>query len=192
MISRSLSGYCARAALAVLTASLAACAVGPNFKRPAPPAATGYGSAPVQGQTATADTAAGNAQRFEIGTDIPSQWWTLFQSPSLNHLVEEALKANPNVGAAQAALRQARELYSAQRTSFFPDIQGDFSGVRAKNAIGTISNPTSLPQSNPYYTLYTAQLTLSYVPDVFGGIRRQVEVSKAQYESSRFQLEATY
>ncbi|HXA35300.1 MAG TPA: efflux transporter outer membrane subunit [Steroidobacteraceae bacterium] len=192
MIAGRLSAYCARAALAALTAALAACAVGPNFKRPSPPAATGYGSAPVQGQTTTADTAGGNAQHFEIGKDIPSQWWTLFQSPSLNHLVEEALKANPNVGAAQAALRQAHELYSAQRTSYFPDIQGDFSGVRAKNAIGTIANPTSLPQSNPYYTLYTAQLTLSYVPDVFGGIRRQVEVSKAQYESSRFQLEATY
>ena len=192
MIAGRLSAYCARAALAALTAALAACAVGPNFKRPSPPAATGYGSAPVQGQTTTADTAGGNAQHFEIGRDIPSQWWTLFQSPSLNHLVEEALKANPNVGAAQAALRQAHELYSAQRTSYFPDIQGDFSGVRAKNAIGTIANPTSLPQSNPYYTLYTAQLTLSYVPDVFGGIRRQVEVSKAQYESSRFQLEATY
>jgi NodT family efflux transporter outer membrane factor (OMF) lipoprotein len=33
---------------------------------------------------------------------------------------------------------------------------------------------------------------LSYTPDVFGGIRRQVEIAKAQAESSRFQLEATY
>ena len=62
MIAGRLSAYCARAALAALTAALAACAVGPNFKRPSPPAATGYGSAPVQGQTTTADTAGGNAQ----------------------------------------------------------------------------------------------------------------------------------
>ncbi len=55
-----------------------------------------------------------------------------------------------------------------------------------------IANPTSLPQSNPYYNLYTAQLTLSYLPDVFGATRRAVEAAKAQAESTRFQLEATY
>ncbi len=173
-------------------AGLSACAVGPNFKRPPPPTATGYGTAPAQGQTTTAEAAGGNAQQFVEGLDISSEWWTLFQSPKLNHLVDQALKANPNVGAAQAALRQAHELYSAQRTGFFPDIQGNFNGVRAKNALGTIANPTSLPQTNPYYTLYTAQLTLSYSPDVFGATRRQVEIAKAQFDSSRFQLEAVY
>jgi NodT family efflux transporter outer membrane factor (OMF) lipoprotein len=173
-------------------AGLSACAVGPNFKRPAPPTATGYGAAPAQGQTTTAEAAGGDAQRFVAGMDIPSQWWSLFQSPKLDHLVEQALRANPDVGAAQAALRQAHELYSAQRTSFFPNIQGNFNGARAKNALGTIANPTSLPQANPYYTLYTAQLTLSYAPDVFGATRRQVEIAKAQFDSSRFQLEAVY
>ncbi|HEY0803067.1 MAG TPA: efflux transporter outer membrane subunit [Steroidobacteraceae bacterium] len=177
------------ALLAVLAAVLTACAVGPNFKRPPPPNATGYGSASVQAQTVSPD---GDAQRFVAGMDIPSQWWTLFRSPGLNRLVEQALSANPNVGAAQAALRQAHELYSAERTSFFPNVQGDFSGTRAKNALGTIANPTSLPQANPYYNLYTAQLTLSYAPDIFGSTRRQVEIAKAQAESARFQLEATY
>jgi NodT family efflux transporter outer membrane factor (OMF) lipoprotein len=40
--------------------------------------------------------------------------------------------------------------------------------------------------------LYTAQLTLSYTPDIFGGTRRAVELARTQVESSRFQLEATY
>jgi NodT family efflux transporter outer membrane factor (OMF) lipoprotein len=173
-------------------AGLSACAVGPDFKRPAPPAAAGYGSAPTQGQTAVAEAAGGNVQHFVAGMDIPSQWWTLFQSPKLDRLVEQALKANPNVGAAQASLRQAHELYAAQRTSFFPAIQGDFSGVRAKNAVGTIANPTNLPQANPYYNLYTAQLSVSYLPDVFGATRRSVEAARAQFDSSRFQLEAVY
>jgi NodT family efflux transporter outer membrane factor (OMF) lipoprotein len=83
-------------------------------------------------------------------------------------------------------------LYAAQRTSFFPAVQGNFSGVRAKNAVGTIANPTNLPQSNPYYNLYTAQLSVSYLPDVFGATRRSVEAAKAQFDSSRFQLEAVY
>ncbi len=179
-------------ALGVLVASLTACAVGPNFKRPPAPTSAGYGSAPVEGQTSSAEGPAGNAQRFVAGLDIPGQWWTLFRSPKLDQLVEQSLKGNPNVGAAQAALRQAHELYSAQRTSFFPVVQGNFSGSRSKNALGTIANPTSLPQSNPYFNLYTAQLTVSYLPDVFGGARRQIEIDKAQVDSSRFQLEAIY
>ena len=179
-----------RLAAGLLIASLAACAVGPNFKRPVPPKAEGYGSAPMQGELAAPGPE--SAQHFVAGEDIPSQWWTLFRSPALNHLVDQALTGNPDVGAAQAALRQAHELYLAQRTAFFPDIEGNFSGTRAKNAVGTIANPTSLPQVNPYYNLYTAQLTISYLPDVFGGVRRAVEMAKAQADSTRFQLEATY
>ena len=175
-----------------LIALLCACAVGPNFKRPTPPADGTYGSAPMQGDTASAVTPAGDAQHFVAGMDIPSQWWTLFKSASLNRLVERALRGNPDVGAAQAALRQAHELYLAQWTSFFPVVQGGFNGTRAKNAVGSIANPTNLPQSNPYYNLYTAQLTVSYLPDVFGGTRRAVEAAKAQAEVGRFQLEATY
>lgn len=176
----------------LLAGSLAACAVGPNFKRPPPPTAPGYGSAPVQGETAAAEGMGGTAQHFVAGMDIPSQWWTLFKSDELDQLVEQAFKANPDVDAAKAALRQAHELYLAQRTSFFPLVQGDFSGLRAKNALGTLANPTSLPQVNPYYNLYTAQLTVSYLPDVFGATRRQVEIAKAQEENNRFQLEAVY
>ena len=180
-----------RLAVGALLAILTACAVGPDFKRPPPPAATGYGGAPMQGQTTAAeDTRGGTAQRFIAGMDIPSQWWTLFQSPKLNQLIEQALKANPQVGAAQASLRQAHELYSAQWTSYFPTIQGNFTGERSEFPTNTLTSPTVASSST--YSLYTAQLTLSYAPDVFGATRRAVELAKTQVESSRFQLEATY
>ena len=171
---------------------LAACAVGPNFKRPAAPKTDSYGAAPMQGETTAAEGAAGSAQRFIADADVPAQWWTLFESPELTQLIEQALKANPDLGAARAALRQAHELYAAQRASYFPTVQGSFSATRARNALATISNPTSLPQANPYYSLYTAELSVSYLPDVFGATRRSVEAARAQAESSRFQLEATY
>jgi NodT family efflux transporter outer membrane factor (OMF) lipoprotein len=173
-----------------LIAALTACAVGPNFKRPTAPSAADYGSAPMHGETTAAKGAGGGAQRFVAGLDIPSQWWTLFQSPELDRLVEQSLKANPNVGAAQAALRQAHELYLAQRTAFFPNVQGSFGGVRSEYPVNTLTAPTVA--SNNTYNLYTAQLTLSYLPDVFGATRRAVEMAKAQEQSTRFQLEATY
>src|SRR5580704_19698247 len=131
-----------RIALGVLIAGLTACAVGPNFKRPAPPKTTSYGTAPMVGQTASTESAGGDPQRFVAGMDIPSQWWTLFKSASLNQMVEEALKANPNVGAAQAALRQAHELYLAQRTAFFPNVQGSFGGDRSEYPVNTLTAPT--------------------------------------------------
>jgi NodT family efflux transporter outer membrane factor (OMF) lipoprotein len=176
--------------LASVLASLSACAVGPNFKRPPAPTATGYGSTALQESTAAAAGTGGSVQHFVAGMDIPSQWWTLFQSSKLDHLVEQALKANPDVSAAQAALRQAHELYLAQRTTFFPTVQGSFGGDRSEFPTNTLTSPVT--SSSSTYTLYTAQLTLSYAPDVFGATRRAVEIAKAQEQSSRFQLEATY
>jgi len=185
MMSARLSGL-------ALTCTLAACAVGPNFHHPAPPPDKTYGGAPSRGETAAAAGTGGNAQTFVENQDIAREWWTLFQSPSLNQLVERALKENPNLTAAQAALRQANELYLAQRGSLWPQLTGGFAATRAKNAVATIANPTTYPQVNPYYNLFTADLAVSYVPDVFGGTRRAVEASKAQAESARFQFEATY
>jgi NodT family efflux transporter outer membrane factor (OMF) lipoprotein len=184
----------AAVASAGAAACLAACAVGPNYKRPTPPADSGYGAAPSTGETATAEGAGnvrgGDAQRFVAGMDIPSEWWTLFKSPKLDLLVERALKGNPNVGAAQAALKQAHELYLAQKTSFFPNVQGSFGADRSEYPTGTLTAPTNA--SNSTYSLYTAQLNLTYMPDVFGATRRAVEMAKAQEQSTRFQLEATY
>ena len=71
-------------------------------------------------------------------------------------------------------------------------VQGNFDAQRAKNAVDTLANPTSLPQVNPYYNLFTAQLNLSYMPDVFGGTRRSLEATRAQVEATRWQLVATY
>jgi NodT family efflux transporter outer membrane factor (OMF) lipoprotein len=170
-----------RITLLAFGALLTACAVGPNFKRPAPPASSDYGSAPI--------TDIGT-QRFAPDLDIPSQWWALFQSPKLNQLVEAALKGNPNVGSAQAALVQAHELYAAQRASFFPSIGAGVNGDRSKFPAATLTSPTTAPST--VYSLFTAQLTLSYAPDIFGGTRRAVELAQAQEQSARFQLEATY
>ena len=173
-----------------VTMSLAACAVGPNFKRPTPPSAAGYGNAPSQGETHSLEGTGGNSQRFAEGMDVPGQWWTLFQSTKLSHLVEQAMAANEDGRAAAAALRQAHELYAAQRSAFLPEVQGSFSTSHSRNADNSIANPTV--STSPTYSLYTAQLSLTYALDVFGGTRRLVEASRAQVEISRFQLEATY
>jgi NodT family efflux transporter outer membrane factor (OMF) lipoprotein len=182
-----------RAVALAAVALVSACAVGPNFHRPTPPKDADYGTAPAQGTTDSAPGTGGNAQQFIGGMDIPGQWWELFQSPQLSALIQQALRGNPNIDAARAALRQAHNLYKAQRASLlWPTVQGSLSATRAKNAVDTLANPTNLPQENPYYNLFTAQLDLSYVPDVFGGSRRALEASRAGVEATRFELIATY
>jgi NodT family efflux transporter outer membrane factor (OMF) lipoprotein len=182
-----------RLLIGAASAALVACAVGPDFKKPPPPPAADYGAASAQLATAPISEAqGGSAQQLIVGMDIPADWWTLYRSAELSGLIDRALKSNPDLSAAEAALRQAHELYAAQRTAYFPVIQGGFSGTRAKNALGAIANPTDLPQSDPYYRLYTAQLTLSYSPDVFGVTRRSLEAARAGVAGTRFQYEAIY
>jgi NodT family efflux transporter outer membrane factor (OMF) lipoprotein len=121
---------------------------------------------------------------------VPRDWWTRFGSKELDALVAEALRANPSVQAAQAALRQALEIAAAQRGAYFPNVQAGFDPSRQRNAVGVLA-PT-LNSGTALFNLYTAQVTVSYVPDVFGANRRQVESLAALAEASRFQLDATY
>ncbi len=80
---------------------LAGCAVGPNFKRPAPPPDTNYTAHPLQTTANTPNIAGGEAQRFVEGLDIPAKWWVLFHSKPLNDLIERSLTNNPDLKAAQ-------------------------------------------------------------------------------------------
>jgi outer membrane protein TolC len=122
----------------VAVALLSGCAVGPDFHRPAAPTVSGYTREALNRQTASAEVPGGEAQRFRPDQDVVEQWWTLFQSPALNAVVEKALLANPTIVSAQAALRQARALVDAQRGFFYPTVQGSFTGTR-QHTSGTIS-----------------------------------------------------
>jgi NodT family efflux transporter outer membrane factor (OMF) lipoprotein len=168
-------------------ALLGGCTVGPDFLRPAAPPVDGYTSEPLPAQTAAADVAAGEAQRFVRELDIPGQWWTLFHSAELDRLIDQALAANPNLGAAQAALRQARENVYAGEGAYFPTVTANGSATREKSSGTAIGLPLSST-----FSLTTAALNVSYNPDVFGGVRRQIESLKAQEDYQRYQLEATY
>ena len=173
--------------LSLLFIALAGCTLGPDFVRPEVAADAGYSTHNLT-ITARADIDTGGAaQRLIAGMDIPGQWWTLFRSPELNALVEEALRANPDISAAQAALRQANEQVYVDQASLFPVLNGNLSKTRQK-----VSGTTSGTASSPILTLSSASLSVSYAPDVFGGTRRQIESSTAQAEYQRFQLEATY
>jgi NodT family efflux transporter outer membrane factor (OMF) lipoprotein len=168
---------------------LCAC-VGPNFHRPPPPQVDRYTAETLPSETAAADGPGGAAQKFLNEQELPRNWWTRFGSEELDDLVTEALRANPSVQAATAALRQAQENTAAQRGSYFPAAQAEFDTSRERDAVGVLQ--PNLASGAALYSLYTPQVTVSYVPDVFGANRRQVESLAALADASRFQLDATY
>ena len=174
------------AALTLLCMS--GCAVGPNFKRPAAPDVSDYTAAPLL-TTAASNVAGGQAQRFAKGADIAADWWTLFHSKPLNELIEQSLANNPDLKAAHAALLVARENVLAQRGAYYPSVAANFSASRQRQS-GQIA--PALNSNEFLYNLFTPQVSVSYVPDVFGLNRRTVESLQAQEQEVRFQMLATY
>jgi NodT family efflux transporter outer membrane factor (OMF) lipoprotein len=178
-------------AIATLGCALfvAGCTVGPNYVRPEPPAVPSYTPTALTTSVSAANVAGGESQRFSAGQEIPARWWELFHSTGLNALVERALQKNHDLKAAEAALLAAHENMLAQRAAYYPSVTASFSASRSKSSADLSPTPSS---GALLYSLYTPQVSVSFVPDVFGLNRRQVEVLAAQEQVSRFQREATY
>ncbi|KQV45111.1 efflux transporter outer membrane subunit [Massilia sp. Root335] len=171
--------------LAMLTTMMAGCAVGPDYRKPPAPAAQQYIPGPLNAYAAASGGPA--VQGFAEGADVPARWWTLFGSDALDRLVDAAERASPDVQSAEAALRVGRENAAATRGAYLPSVEAHYTPTRQK-----ISDPLASPLASnaDLYTLHTAQLNIAYVAGVFGGTRRQSEVSTAQFEQARFQNEA--
>ena len=177
---------CALTALVLLSAG---CTVGPDFVRPAAPNVPRYTQTPLSPTASAANVAGGETQRFLDGQDIPGEWWKLFESPALNALVERALKANPDLTAAQAALTVAHENMLAQRGAYFPAVSASFAASRSKTSAELSPTPSS---GALLFNLFTPEVSVSFVPDVFGLNRRLVESLTAAEQQTRFELTATY
>ncbi|MFC5436838.1 efflux transporter outer membrane subunit [Rhodanobacter umsongensis] len=178
-----------RLVLAMLASLLAGCAVGPDFSKPAAPEVGDYTVHPLAATAGSTNIVGGEVQRFNRGGDIPADWWTLFHSSELNALIEQSLASNPDLKAAQAALSVARENVLAGRGANYPAVAAGMSASRRQDPPGALA---PVPSNNAFlYNLFTPQVSVSYVPDVFGLNRRGVESLQAQEQAVRFQTIAT-
>jgi len=167
---------------------LSGCVVGPEFRKPASPAVGDY-TAQTLSSTAASAVAGGAPQRFDKGAEISAEWWTLFQSKPLDDLIVQALANNSDLKAAQAALSAARENVLAQRGAYFPNVSAGLSASRQQQSV--VLAP--VPNANVFtYSLFTPEVSVSYVPDVFGLNHRTVESLEAQQQAVRYQMAATY
>jgi NodT family efflux transporter outer membrane factor (OMF) lipoprotein len=168
--------------------ALAACAVGPDFAPPTVPPEAGYTPEKTPATTAASPVAGGAAQKFDIGRDIPGDWWSVFHSKELDALIAEAMQSNQSLQAAQATLWQAKENLYAQAGVMLPNVDLNSSATRQQ------FSPATFGQGGApnIFNLYQATVNVSYAPDVFGGKRRAIEASAALAEYQRFELEATF
>jgi len=155
---------------------LAGCTIGPDYHQPKVELPTGFK------EGANWQRSAANPQGA-----LDSQWWLVFNDPQLTHLVEQSLKANQSIVAAEAAYRFAQAEVDADRSSLFPTVTADISGSRSKtnsasgSTVGAIGNGGIRNSTS-------AGLAASWEPDLWGGIRRQIESGKENLQATDAQL----
>jgi NodT family efflux transporter outer membrane factor (OMF) lipoprotein len=165
------------------------CTLGPDFTRPASPDTKSYTTGKQSNRITTTSSPSGAAQSLALGKDIQGQWWTLFRSPALNVLIEQAMKRSPDLQAALAALTEAQENATAKQGSLFPALDATAAASRQQTSGAQFGNPDF---GSTVFTLSSTSVKVAYTLDVFGAIRRQIEGFEAQAEYQRFQLEGAF
>ncbi|HEY1723924.1 MAG TPA: efflux transporter outer membrane subunit [Steroidobacteraceae bacterium] len=184
--------------LSLLLAAVGGCTVGKNFVPPtpqAPPhwpeqalsvpaAAPGMpGAAPAAGVVAAED-------------DVQLAWWRGFEDSTLSRLIERGRETNMDVRAALLRVQEARAQREVSAAQYWPNLSLDTSFSRQRLSqstptgalIGNVGNirvpgfpAISIP--NPY-NQYQLSADASWELDLFGRVRRAVEVADANVQVS--------
>jgi len=175
----------ATASLAVLL--LAGCNVGPKYTPPTAPSIAAYTPQPQPVETTTSAGSAGVAQHFDSAASIPAQWWTLFHSPELNAMTEQALANSPTLAQATARLKEAQEELNARTgATKYPTVTGSASVEGEQPNLTAYGIP--FPNPSPF-ALLNGSVAVSYALDIFGANRRAIEGLKAERDYENWQLE---
>ena len=158
----------------------AGCTVGPDFVRPEPPPAAYSRSLPQ----------AHGTPGFAYGEGVAGDWYRLFRSDALDHLVREALVNNPDLEGARHGLAAAQDELRAVSGSALPQIDAAGQIGRAHiNGSELYAPVKTLDATGSRYEIGPA---LAYNLDLFGGVRRSIESQRAQTAAVDDQLRDTY
>jgi NodT family efflux transporter outer membrane factor (OMF) lipoprotein len=168
---------------------LAGCTVGPDFKRPGSPSAAAY----LPGS----EQAGSGAPAARIGEAPPLRWWTAFNSPEIDALVDRALANNHSLAASNATLARTRADLAAIKGTQLPQVDANarIEQTQVNLAAFGFGGPSAAAfglAGNPEFGLYTVGGGISYDLDLFGGRRRRVEQSAAATEAQLRQTQAAH
>jgi NodT family efflux transporter outer membrane factor (OMF) lipoprotein len=153
---------------------LGACAVGPDYQRPATVDVSRFKEAEGWVPAAPADGIA------------RGPWWSLFDDPVLDQLAARVEVSNQNVAAAVAAYAQARTVVREQRAALFPVVTLDGGGNRARSGSSSSASGGASRVGNSFQ----ASIGASWEPDVWGRLRRSADSASANAEASEADLAA--
>jgi multidrug efflux system outer membrane protein len=151
-------------------AALCACAVGPNYQRPVTPVPPQFANLGQPG--------------FK-GADVEAKFWTLFNDPQLDRLVDDALTANKDLQRARANLRASRAARRLAGFDLFPTVTaaGSYTHTReSRNQLPAIISPDR--------TLDAVDVGFDafWELDFFGSVRRGIQAARAEEQASAASL----
>jgi NodT family efflux transporter outer membrane factor (OMF) lipoprotein len=153
--------------------------VGPNYRTPTMPAPPAYSDNGHNGNWSAANPA-DDANRGD--------WWTIYQDVELNGLEQRCATANQSIAAALHAYEQAHDLVRENKASLYPTVS--IGGSATRNRISN-TKPLHTPGEATNYWDFLIPLNISWEPDFWGAIRRQIESSAASAQASAADLSNT-
>ena len=153
---------------------LAACSVGPDYKRPDAPMPQQYKELAGWTQSAPADGAA------------KGEWWKAFNDPLLDELEPQVAVSNQSVKQSYYNYQQALALVEEARAGYFPTI--GLTGSATRSGGGSGSSAATARGGSNVVNSGTVEGTASWTLDIWGKVRRQVEESKAVAQSDEATL----
>ncbi|HZC15229.1 MAG TPA: efflux transporter outer membrane subunit [Caulobacteraceae bacterium] len=155
---------------------VAGCAVGPNYRRPV-----------VQVPTGFKEAADWRRARPDPQAALSSTWWLAYRDDALSHLVDRALKANQSIVVAEAAYRLARATVTADTAKLYPTVTANLALTHVAGGANVPVTGTTIARGGAI-NIYNANGAVSWQPDLWGQIRRQIESSKESAQATDAQL----
>ncbi|MGF6480847.1 efflux transporter outer membrane subunit [Paraburkholderia sp. JPY419] len=162
---------------AACAALVAACAVGPNYQRPATEIPASFKEAAPGWKVAEP------ADQHDRG-----DWWAIYEDPKLNELEDKLNAANQTIAQFAANYRQARALVGEARAAYFPTIGASAGATRSGNGAQTGGNATTATSREGINNSFNVQMTASWEPDLWGSVTRSVNAQKAGQQGAAAEL----
>ncbi|MGH8461482.1 MAG: efflux transporter outer membrane subunit [Stenotrophobium sp.] len=164
--------------LLALPLTLAACAMGPDYVKPAAPAPVTYKEAGDWLHAQPQD----EAQR--------GNWWQTFNDPQLDQLEQQVSVSNQTLAQAEAQYRQAQALVQAARAGYLPTLSANASASRSHSGSGSLSGSAGSNTGGRSGDQFSLSLDAAWEPDLWGRVRRTVEANTANAQASAADLES--
>jgi len=178
-------------AAALAPSLLGGCAVGPNYHRPSAPPSPAF------------KEAAGWTPSHPVDAIDKGAWWSMFNDPELSGLETRVAQSNQTVKEYEAAYRQAHAIVAEAKAAYFPTVSAVINATRSHGAGATgtattgstttgtttgTTTTTAVPIIGTTTSSYEAALEATWVPDLWGKVRRTVESDRALAQASAADL----